>query len=86
MISHVLSFRSIDDVDRSILDAKTALVEVTKDLTERSQRWRQIEMLCGCTIVNNPGLSALRYDKQKCTLSSIHFDGCCEIVYPLCHG
>ena len=52
--------RSIDDVDRSILEAKTALVDLTKDLTERSQRWRQIEMLCGCSIVNNPGIHALR--------------------------
>ena len=52
--------RSIDDVDRSILEAKTALIEVTKDLSERSQRWRQIEMLCGCTIINNPGLVALK--------------------------
>ncbi len=52
--------RSIDDVDRSILDAKTALMELTRDLTERSQRWRQIEMLCGCSIVNNPGISVLQ--------------------------
>ena len=51
--------RSIDDVDRSILEAKTALMEVTKDLTERSQRWRQIEMLCGCSIINNPGIAVL---------------------------
>ena len=33
---------------------------MTKDLSERSQRWRQIEMLCGCTIVSNPGLVALK--------------------------
>eukprot|EP00095_Tigriopus_kingsejongensis_P009012 snap_masked-scaffold1840_size26652-processed-gene-0.3 protein:Tk09012 transcript:snap_masked-scaffold1840_size26652-processed-gene-0.3-mRNA-1 annotation:"stromal interaction molecule homolog isoform x3" len=52
--------RSIDDVDRSILDAKTALMDVTKDLTERSQRWRQIEILCGCPIISNPGLSAIQ--------------------------
>jgi len=52
--------RSIDDVDKSILEARTALVELTKDLTERSQRWRQIEMLCGCSIVNNPGVSVLQ--------------------------
>ena len=52
--------RSIDDVDRSILEAKTALLEVTQDLTERSQRWRQIEMLCGCTIMNNPGIAILQ--------------------------
>ncbi|TRY64378.1 hypothetical protein TCAL_06869 [Tigriopus californicus] len=52
--------RSIDDVDRYIMDAKTALMEVTKDLTERSQRWRQIEILCGCPIVTNPGLLAIQ--------------------------
>jgi len=52
--------RSIDDVDKSILDAKTALVELTQDLTERSTRWRQIEMLTGVSIVNNPGLSTLQ--------------------------
>lgn len=52
--------RSIDDVDRSILEARTALIEVTKDLSERSQRWRQIEILCGCSIVSNPGISALQ--------------------------
>ena len=37
--------RSIDDVDKSILEAKTALSEVTKDLTERSQRWRQVPII-----------------------------------------
>jgi len=52
--------RSIDDVDRSILEARTALIEVTKDLSERSQRWRQIEVLCGVSIVSNPGISALQ--------------------------
>ena len=50
----------IDDVDRSILEAKSALLELTKDLTERSQRWRQIEMLCGCGITANPGIPALQ--------------------------
>ena len=52
--------RSIDDVDRSILEAKTALLEVTKDLQERTARWRQIEMLCGCSIMHNPGISVLQ--------------------------
>jgi len=52
--------RSIDDVDRSILEAKTALLEVTKDLQERTARWRQIEMLCGCSIINNPGIAILQ--------------------------
>jgi len=52
--------RSIDDVDKAILEAKTALMELTQDLGERSQRWRQIEMLTGVTIVNNPGLPTLQ--------------------------
>lgn len=52
--------RSIDDVDKSILEAKTALLELTHDLTERSRRWRQIEMLTGVTIVSNPGLGTLQ--------------------------
>ena len=52
--------RSIDDVDRSILEAKMAMMDLTKDLTERTQRWRQVEMLCGCSIVNNPGIPVLQ--------------------------
>lgn len=52
--------RSIDDVDKSILEAKTALMELTQDLTERSQRWRQIEMLTGVSIVSNPGIQTLQ--------------------------
>merc|ERR1712210_234938 len=34
--------------------------ELTQDLAERSQRWRQIEMLTGVSIVNNPGLGVLQ--------------------------
>jgi len=52
--------RSIEDVDKAILEAKTALLELTQDLSERSQRWRQIEMLTGVNIVNNPGMGALQ--------------------------
>ena len=44
--------RSIDDVDKSILEAKTALSEVTKDLTERSQRWRQVLSSYSCKVFN----------------------------------
>ena len=47
-------------MDKSILEAKTALMELTQDLSERSQRWRQIEMLTGVNIVTNPGLSSLQ--------------------------
>lgn len=52
--------RSIDDVDKSILEAKAALLELTQDLTERSRRWRQIEILTGVSIVSNPGLATLQ--------------------------
>ena len=52
--------RSIDDVDKSILEAKTALLELTQDLTERSRRWQQIEMLTGVSILSNPGLATLQ--------------------------
>ncbi|KAK7604887.1 hypothetical protein V9T40_006073 [Parthenolecanium corni] len=51
--------KSIDDVDRSIVDARTALNEVTQELAERVHRWKQIESLCGFTIINNKGLSYL---------------------------
>lgn len=37
-----------------------SLLEVTQDLAERTQRWRQIEALCGCPIVTNPGLGQLK--------------------------
>lgn len=51
---------SIDDVDNRIIQAKTALSEVTRDLQERLLRWRQIESLCGFPIVNNSGLDQLQ--------------------------
>ena len=50
---------SIDDVDNRILEAKTALSEVTKDLQERVKRWQHIEMYCGFSIVHNPGIAYL---------------------------
>jgi stromal interaction molecule 1 len=45
--------KSIDEVDRSIVEARTALNEVTQELQERVYRWKQIYMLCGFTIINN---------------------------------
>merc|ERR1719228_2426742 len=36
------------------------MMELTQDLAERSQRWRQIEMLTGVSIVTNPGLAVLQ--------------------------
>lgn len=51
--------KSIDDVDRSIVDARNALSEVTNDMQERLHRWKQIEMLLGFSIVNNNGMAYL---------------------------
>lgn len=51
--------KSIDDVDRSIVDARTALNEVTQELAERVHRWKQIENLCGFNVINNKGLGYL---------------------------
>lgn len=51
--------KSIDDVDRSIVEARTSLNEVTQELQERVHRWKQIELLCGFNIINNSGLQYL---------------------------
>lgn len=51
--------KSIDEVDRSIVEARTALTEVTQELQERAYRWKQIEMLCGFNIINNNGFTFL---------------------------
>ncbi|KAJ3658098.1 hypothetical protein Zmor_009857 [Zophobas morio] len=51
--------KSIDEVDRSIVEARTALNEVTQELQERVHRWKQIEILCGFSIINNNGLQFL---------------------------
>lgn len=51
--------KSIDDVDRSIVEARNALSDVTYELQERLHRWKQVETLLGLSIVNNNGLSYL---------------------------
>lgn len=51
--------KSIDEVDKSIVEARTALNEVTAELQERVYRWKQIELLCGFNIINNNGLTYL---------------------------
>ncbi|XP_055617864.1 stromal interaction molecule homolog isoform X2 [Toxorhynchites rutilus septentrionalis] len=51
--------KSIDDVDRSIVEARNALNDVTNELQERMFRWRQIEQLLGFSIANNNGLPYL---------------------------
>uniref|UniRef100_A0A8D8PS11 Stromal interaction molecule homolog n=1 Tax=Cacopsylla melanoneura TaxID=428564 RepID=A0A8D8PS11_9HEMI len=51
--------KSIDDVDRSIVEARTSLNEVTHELAERVHRWKQIELMLGFNIINNSGLAYL---------------------------
>lgn len=51
--------KSIDDVDRSIVEARTSLSEVTNELQERMHRWKQIEQILGFNIVNNNGIAHL---------------------------
>lgn len=51
--------KSIDDVDRSIVEARNALSEVTNELQERSHRWKQIEQILGFNIANNNGIAYL---------------------------
>ncbi|GIY94346.1 stromal interaction molecule homolog, partial [Caerostris extrusa] len=67
---------SIDDVDDRIVKAKSALFEVTNDLQERMNRWKQIELLCGVPIILNPGLTCLenilKPSKGNGTVNSTH--------------
>lgn len=51
--------KSIDDVDRTIVEARNSLSEVTNELQERLHRWKQIETMLGCNIVNNNGIAFL---------------------------
>lgn len=51
--------KSIDDVDRTIVEARNSLSEVTHELQERLHRWKQIEQMLGCNIVNNNGIAFL---------------------------
>jgi len=36
-----------------------SLTEITHELQERMHRWKQIEILANCPIMNNPGLPYL---------------------------
>ncbi|XP_071786332.1 stromal interaction molecule 1-like isoform X1 [Asterias amurensis] len=49
----------LDDVDTRIINARSALSEVTTELKERLHRWAMVETLCDCQIVNNPGIHYL---------------------------
>lgn len=50
---------SIDYVDNTILQARTLMGELTKEMQERIKRWKLIENFCGFDIIHNPGLIAL---------------------------
>ncbi|XP_014255395.1 stromal interaction molecule homolog isoform X1 [Cimex lectularius] len=57
--------KSIDEVDKSIVEARTLLNEVTQELAERVGRWKKIENLCGFNIINNRGLAVLEAELYK---------------------
>uniref|UniRef100_A0A336MNK6 CSON001709 protein n=1 Tax=Culicoides sonorensis TaxID=179676 RepID=A0A336MNK6_CULSO len=64
--------KSIDEVDRSIVEARNALSEVTSELQERTHRWKQIEQMLGFSIMNNNGISYLEnvlYNKNGKSMS-----------------
>lgn len=41
------------------MEARNSLSEVTNELQERLHRWKQIETILGCNIVNNNGIAYL---------------------------
>ncbi|KAK7071632.1 Stromal interaction molecule 2, partial [Halocaridina rubra] len=49
----------MDTVDQSISRARTILEEVTHELSEKNQRWKNIEILSGCSITVNAGIQTL---------------------------
>ena len=46
---------SIDAVDNTILQARTLMGELTKEMQERINRWKKIEYFCNFDIIRNPG-------------------------------
>ncbi|CRK96857.1 CLUMA_CG009934, isoform A [Clunio marinus] len=62
--------KSIDDVDRTIVEARNSLSEVTHELQERLHRWKQVETLIGCPIVNNNGIAFLENMLYRSNASS----------------
>lgn len=46
-------------INHIILNFRAALTEVTQELQERMNRWKQIELLVKTPIFNNPGLATL---------------------------
>ncbi|CAL4110080.1 unnamed protein product, partial [Meganyctiphanes norvegica] len=49
----------MDNIDQSISLARTTMEEVTQELSERDNRWSNIEMLAGFNITKNAGLHTL---------------------------
>lgn len=47
---------SLEDDINTIVEIKEAIMQVTKEIKERSERWRAIEELCGCTLDLTPVL------------------------------
>lgn len=70
---------SIDDIDDSIIQAKAALCEVTSDLQERMNRWKQIEVLCGFPIVHNLGITYLENVLRGPAANGPHSNTCAGV-------
>ncbi|XP_057314236.1 stromal interaction molecule 1-like [Hydractinia symbiolongicarpus] len=60
--------QTIDSVDQKILDARSALAEVTNDLQERQVRWRNIEEICNFNIANDGLLAAKKISERKSSI------------------
>lgn len=68
------------------MEARTSLNEVTQELQERVYRWKQIELLCGFSIINNSGLTTLEnllYNKFGSGSRSMVYRGIIRIFYKL---
>jgi len=63
--------QTIGEVDQKILQARSALAEVTNDMQERQHRWRQIEELCGFQIAFDGHLGHAMELNEKVKKSSI---------------
>lgn len=46
-------------MDNTILNARTLLAELTREMQERIKRWNLIESFCGFDIIHNPGYANL---------------------------
>jgi len=46
---------SIDEAERMIANSKDKFDKLAKEYTEMTRKWKVVESLCGCEIMQNPG-------------------------------